>query len=46
MFRQVLVLTAVFAGVWALGNDEPASADVAQGARAGSLTTEAQLPGA
>ena len=44
MFRQVLVLTAVFAGVWALGHDEPASADVAHVATATAAELPADLP--
>ena len=44
MFRQVLVLTAVFAGVWALGSDEPASADVAHVATATAAETSAAQP--
>lgn len=44
MFRQVLVLTAVFAGVWALGSDEPASADVAHVATATPAETSAAQP--
>lgn len=44
MFRQVLVLTAVFAGVWALGSDEPASADVAHVATATAAELPADLP--
>ena len=44
MFRQVLVLTAVFAGVWALGSDEPASADAALAATATPAETRSAPP--
>jgi hypothetical protein len=45
MFRQILVLTAVFAGIWALGSDEPAGADVAHAATATAATaTAVELP--
>ncbi len=44
MFRQVLVLTAVFAGIWALGSDEPAGADVAPVATATAAELPADLP--
>ncbi len=44
MFRQVLVLTAVFAGVWALGSDEPVSADVAHAATATPAETSSAQP--
>ena len=44
MFRQVLVLTAVFAGVWALGSDEPVSADVAHAATTTPAETSSAQP--
>lgn len=44
MFRQVLVLTAVFAGVWALGSDEPASADIALAATVSPAESRSARP--
>ncbi len=44
MLRQLLVLTAVFTGIWALGSDEPLSADVAQAATAASAETATAPP--